>query len=77
MAELAPEQDAATLCSSVWWRATRILLSCWQREASRGRRSSPLYPGTLDAMLAELNAVSREYLLGVATGKSQRGVWMR
>ncbi|KIC24900.1 MULTISPECIES: HAD family hydrolase [unclassified Leisingera] len=68
MAELAPEQDAATQEALVEGYKSSYMLA---REAA-GAAHSPLYPGTRE-MLAELNEVP-EYLLGVATGKSQRGV---
>ncbi|NSY39821.1 HAD-IA family hydrolase [Leisingera sp. ANG59] len=68
MAELAPEQDAPTLEALVEGYKSSYMLA---REEA-GAAHSPLYPGTQE-MLAELNEVP-EYLLGVATGKSQRGV---
>ncbi|WP_264212206.1 HAD-IA family hydrolase [Leisingera thetidis] len=68
MAELAPDQDAATLEALVEGYKSSYMAS---RQAA-GAAHSPLYPGAREA-LAELNAVP-EYLLGVATGKSQRGM---
>ncbi|QAX30977.1 HAD family hydrolase [Leisingera sp. NJS204] len=68
MKELAPDQNAATLEALVEGYKSSYMLA---REAA-GAGHSPLYPGAREA-LAELNAVP-EYLLGVATGKSRRGV---
>ncbi|MGR3760697.1 HAD-IA family hydrolase [Roseobacteraceae bacterium NS-SX3] len=68
MAELAPGADGQTLAK----------LEAGYRHAYKAAREaagaghSPLYPSAR-GMLAELNAVP-EYLLGVATGKSQRGL---
>ncbi|APG45872.1 HAD-IA family hydrolase [Phaeobacter porticola] len=44
----------------------------YRARVTKGAGHSPLYPGAAE-VLAELNAVP-EYLLGVATGKSQRGL---
>lgn len=68
VAQLLPEGDRATLECLVEgyksaYHAARL---------AAGAGHSPLYPGALEA-LEELNAVP-EYLLGVATGKSQRGL---
>ncbi|TLP61584.1 HAD family hydrolase [Parasedimentitalea maritima] len=68
MAELAPGADGPTLDALVEGYKSSYMRA---RKAG-GQAHSPLYPGTLD-MLAALNAVP-EYLLGVATGKSQRGL---
>ncbi|WP_136439800.1 HAD-IA family hydrolase [Pacificoceanicola onchidii] len=68
MAKLAPEQDAETL--------GRLVEAYKDRYAalrmSGGAQSSPLYPGLLD-LLRSLNARD-DILLGVATGKSRRGL---
>ncbi|AZV76699.1 HAD family hydrolase [Parasedimentitalea marina] len=66
--QLTPDMDAATRDAVVEAYKSSYMVS---RQAA-GRSHSPLYPGTSD-MLATLNAVP-EYLLGVATGKSQRGL---
>lgn len=68
MAELAPDQDDATIEALVEGYKSSYMLS---RQAA-GAAHSPLYPGAREA-LAELHEVP-EYLLGVATGKSQRGL---
>ncbi|KIC11668.1 HAD family hydrolase [Leisingera sp. ANG-M1] len=68
MKELAPGQDAVTLDALVEGYKSSYMLS---RQAA-GAAHSPLYPGAYETLM-ELNAVP-EYLLGVATGKSQRGV---
>lgn len=68
MQELAPEQDAATVDVLVEGYKSSYMAS---RQAA-GAAHSPLYPGAREALM-ELHAVP-EYLLGVATGKSQRGV---
>ncbi len=68
MAELAGEQPADVQAFLVEgyksaYKSARL---------AAGAGHSPLYPGAAE-VLAELNAVP-EYLLGVATGKSQRGL---
>ncbi|MFV1441208.1 MULTISPECIES: HAD-IA family hydrolase [unclassified Phaeobacter] len=68
MAELAPGQSAAVQAGLVdgyksAYKSARL---------AAGAGHSPLYPGAAE-VLAELNAVPH-YLLGVATGKSQRGL---
>lgn len=68
MAQLAPEADAATHAALVDGYKHAYMTS---RQAA-GAAHSPLYPGAR-AVLDTLNAVP-EYLLGVATGKSKRGV---
>jgi phosphoglycolate phosphatase len=68
MQELAPDQDAATVDALVDGYKSSYRLT---REAA-GAGHSPLYPGAR-AALAELHEVP-DYLLGVATGKSQRGL---
>lgn len=68
MVKLTPGTDAATREALVENYKSSYMVS---RQAS-GKAHSPLYPGTAD-MLASLHAVP-EYLLGVATGKSQRGL---
>lgn len=68
MAELAPGQDAAALERLVEGYKSSYMLA---REAA-GAAHSPLYPGARETLMA-LHAVP-EYLLGVATGKSQRGM---
>lgn len=68
MAKLAPGADVATCDALVEGYKSSYMVS---RQAS-GAAHSPLYPGTVE-MLSALNAVP-EYLLGVATGKSQRGL---
>ncbi|WIY27296.1 HAD-IA family hydrolase [Parasedimentitalea psychrophila] len=65
---LTPDMDAATRQALVEGYKSSYTVS---RQAA-GKAHSPLYPGTAD-MLAALNAVP-EYLLGIATGKSQRGL---
>ena len=68
MARLAPAADAETQAALV----ERYKFAFMGDRQAKGPAHSPLYPGTTD-MLAELNAVP-EYLLGVATGKSKRGL---
>lgn len=68
MEKLAPEADATTQAALVEGYKSAFMVS---RQAA-GASHSPLYPGTID-MLTTLNAVP-EYLLGVATGKSKRGL---
>lgn len=68
MAKLTPDADTATRDALVEGYKSSYLVS---RQAS-GAGHSPLYPGTTE-VLAALHAVP-EYLLGVATGKSQRGL---
>ena len=69
MAELAPQADAQTQRAMVAAYKDRYMAL---RAAGGSERSSPLYPGIRD-VLARLHAVP-ETLLGVATGKSQRGL---
>ncbi len=68
VAQLVPDLPAALQAGVVEGYKTSYKAA---REAA-GRGHSPLYPGALEA-LAALHAVP-EYLLGVATGKSQRGL---
>lgn len=68
MRELAPGQGASTIDALVEGYKTAYMTA---RQAA-GAAHSPLYPGAKD-VLHELHAVP-EYLLGVATGKSRRGV---
>lgn len=65
MDRLAPEADNATLVQSYKDNYARL-------RVENGASSSPLYPGARTA-LERLNAVP-ETLLGVATGKSKRGL---
>ena len=69
MAALAPERDARTHNDMVAAYKERYMAL---RAAQGSEQSSPLYPG-VRAVLDQLNAVP-EILLGVATGKSQRGL---
>lgn len=68
IARLSPDADAPTQARLVEGYKQAYMAD---RQAA-GKAHSPLYPGTLE-MLAELHAVP-DYLLGVATGKSQRGL---
>lgn len=68
MRALAPEADADTHAALVEGYKTSYMTA---RQAA-GAAHSPLYPGARE-VLESLHAVP-EYLLGVATGKSQRGV---
>ena len=68
MHRLAPEADAATHTAL----AEGYKASYMAARQAAGPAHSPLYPGAREA-LEELHAVP-EYLLGVATGKSQRGL---
>ena len=68
MRELAPDADDAMIEALVEGYKSAYMTA---RQAA-GASHSPLYPGAREA-LAELHAIP-EYLLGVATGKSQRGV---
>ncbi|PCJ10086.1 MAG: HAD family hydrolase [Rhodobacteraceae bacterium] len=68
MAKLAPGADDEKRDALVAGYKASYMVS---RQAA-GATHSPLYPGTTE-MLAALHAVP-EYLLGVATGKSQRGL---
>jgi phosphoglycolate phosphatase len=68
MRRLAPDADEATHAALVEGYKTSYMIT---RQAA-GAAHSPLYPGARD-VLEMLHAVP-EYLLGVATGKSQRGV---
>lgn len=68
MKELAPGADASTREALVAGYKDSFRVS----RLAAGQAHSPLYPGTAD-MLETLNAVP-DYLLGVATGKSQRGL---
>jgi phosphoglycolate phosphatase len=68
MAELAGEQPADV--QPVLVEGYKSAYKSARLAAGAGH--SPLYPGAAE-VLAELNAVP-EYLLGVATGKSQRGL---
>jgi phosphoglycolate phosphatase len=68
MAELAGEQPADV--QAVLVEGYKSAYKSARLAAGAGH--SPLYPGAAE-VLAELNAVP-EYLLGVATGKSQRGL---
>lgn len=68
MAELAGEQRADV--QAVLVEGYKSAYKSARLAAGAGH--SPLYPGAAE-VLAELNAVP-EYLLGVATGKSQRGL---
>lgn len=68
MAELTPGADTVTQSALVEGYKSSYMVS----RQGAGKAHSPLYPGTLD-MLEALHAVP-EYLLGVATGKSQRGL---
>jgi len=68
MAKLAPEAGPATQA---------VLVEGYKRaymtaRSTAGAAHSPLFPGAAET-LAKLNAVP-EYLLGIATGKSQRGL---
>lgn len=66
---LAPGQSRATYDQMIEGYKTAYM----RLRASQGtRNSSPLYPG-IRAVLDDLNAVP-EFLLGVATGKSRRGL---
>lgn len=66
IAGLAPEQPPER------WESLRTSYSAeWGRMRDEGRLSEPLFPGALDA----LDALDREgWLLGVATGKSRKGL---
>lgn len=68
MARLVPDADAATQAALIEGYKASFMAS----RLATGKAHSPLYPGTLD-MLAGLHAVP-DYLLGVATGKSKRGL---
>lgn len=69
MTRLAPELDAARHGRMVdWYKEAYIAL----RAEAGAAQSSPLYPGALEAIEA-LHGVP-EILLGVATGKSRRGL---
>lgn len=68
MARLAPEADARLQGALV--EGYKEAYKTARERAGAGH--SPLFPGAADT-LAALNAVP-EYLLGVATGKSQRGL---
>ncbi len=69
MTRLAPELDAARHGRMVdWYKEAYIAL----RAEAGAAQSSPLYPGALEAIEA-LHDVP-EILLGVATGKSRRGL---
>ncbi|MFS4581155.1 HAD-IA family hydrolase [Phaeobacter sp. C3_T13_0] len=68
MATLAPDLDETVQATLV-----AVYKSAYKSaRLAAGAGHSPLYPGAAE-VLAELNAVP-EYLLGVATGKSQRGL---
>lgn len=69
VARLAPEIDAAVQVRMVdWYKEAYIAL----RAQAGAAQSSPLYPGAL-AVIEALHA-QPETLLGVATGKSRRGL---
>ena len=68
VAKLTPGVDAATQSALVEGYKSSYMVS----RQMAGKAHSPLYPGTLE-MLATLHEIP-EYLLGVATGKSQRGL---
>ncbi|MFW2545231.1 HAD-IA family hydrolase [Primorskyibacter sp. 2E107] len=68
IARLAPEQDAATVSRMVEVYKDRYAAL----RMSGGTEGSPLYPGMLD-LLHRLHAQD-EILLGIATGKSRRGL---
>ncbi|WP_171179719.1 HAD-IA family hydrolase [Ruegeria sp. HKCCD8929] len=68
MARLAPEQSVQTQLQLV----EAYKAGYHDQRLSQGAAHSPLYPGAL-GMLQKLHAVP-ENLLGVATGKSQRGL---
>lgn len=68
MARLAPEQSVQTQLQLV----EAYKAGYHDQRLSQGAAHSPLYPGALE-MLQKLHAVP-ENLLGVATGKSQRGL---
>lgn len=68
MAQLAPKADAATQAHLVQGYKDAYM----DKRLKAGAGHSPLFPGAVET-LKRLNAVP-EYLLGVATGKSQRGL---
>lgn len=68
MAQLAPKADAATQAHLVQGYKDAYM----DKRLKAGAGHSPLFPGAVET-LTRLNAVP-EYLLGVATGKSQRGL---
>lgn len=68
IAELAPETDAATQAALVEGYKNAYMTE----RLAAGAGHSPLFAGALQT-LAALHSVP-EYLLGVATGKSQRGL---
>ena len=69
MAELAPDASADTHAEMVdAYKASYMAL----RAAAGSQKSSPLYPG-VRSLLEQLDAIP-DVLLGVATGKSQRGL---
>lgn len=69
IAQLAPEVDPVVLDRLVERYKDAYVA---QRVAGGGEASSPLYPGALDALGALTDM--EDVLLGVATGKSRRGV---
>lgn len=68
MARLAPEQDAQAHARMV----TAYKDSYVALRATKGASSSPMYPGAMDVL--HLLAQRDDVLLGVATGKSRRGL---
>lgn len=68
MQQLAPEQPPKVQALLVEGYKQAYM----KMRLAQGARHSPLFPGAAE-ILAELHAVP-EYLLGVATGKSQRGL---
>lgn len=68
MDQLAPDQSTAVRAHLV----ERYKQAYMDKRLAQGAGHSPLFPGASE-ILAELHAVP-EYLLGVATGKSQRGL---
>lgn len=66
VAAVAPELD-----SDLHWRLAHSYKEAFASLRSRPDHEEPLYPGALEA-LAELEQAG--WLLGIATGKSQRGV---
>lgn len=68
MAALAPKTDDETQAQLVEGYKRAYM----DKRLKAGAGHSPLFPGAIET-LARLNAVP-EYLLGVATGKSQRGL---
>ncbi len=68
MEQLAPDQPVAVRAHLVEGYKQAYM----DKRLAQGAGHSPLFPGAAE-VLAELHAVP-EYLLGVATGKSQRGL---